>query len=105
MSRLCSTVLILESVVIALAIVPAIKLENARPASAALAGGLAAAAAVVLAAMARRRLAWTLAGGSVLQALVIAAGTVISVMYILGGIFAALWITGIWLGHRVGNAS
>jgi uncharacterized protein DUF4233 len=58
-------------------------------------------AAVVLAAMARRWLRWTLAGGSVLQALVIAAGVIVPVMYFLGGIFAALWVIGIVLGYRV----
>lgn len=105
MSRLCATVLILESVVIALAIVPAVKLDHASPSSAALAGGVAAALAIVLAALARKRLPVTVAGGSLLQALVIAAGTIVTVMYILGGIFAALWITGIWLGHRVENAA
>lgn len=105
MRRLCATVLIMEAVVIALAIVPSIKLEHASPSAAGLAGGLAAAAAVVLAALARRRLPWTLAGGSLLQVLVIAAGAVVPVMYILGVIFALLWITGIWLGHRVESAS
>jgi hypothetical protein len=47
----------------------------------------------------------TLAGGSLLQALVIASGVVLPVMYILGGIFAMLWVTGIWLGHRVESSS
>jgi hypothetical protein len=105
MKRLCSTVLILESIVIALTIVPAIKLEHARPSAAGLAGGLAVLAALALTAMARSHLRLTLAGGSVLQLLIIAAGHVIPVMYILGVIFALLWVVGIWLGHRVENAS
>jgi hypothetical protein len=33
--------------------------------------------------------------------LVIAAGIVVPAMYILGVIFAALWITGIWLARRL----
>jgi len=103
--RLCATVLILESIVIALAIVPAIKLEHTSPRAAGLAGGLAVIAAVALAALARRHLPWTLTGGSLLQVLIIASGGVIPVMYILGGIFALLWVIGIWLGHRVENAS
>jgi hypothetical protein len=57
--------------------------------------------AVVLAGLAGRRLAWTLAGGSALQVALIASGSVVSVMYILGAIFALLWVIGIWLGHRV----
>ena len=105
MSRLCATVLILESMVIALAIVPAVKLEDVSAPGAALAGGLAAILAIGLAAVARRRLPWTLTGGSVLQVLIIAAGSVIPIMYILGGIFTLLWITGIWLGYRAERAT
>jgi hypothetical protein len=105
MRRLCATVLILESVVIALAIVPAVKLEHATPQSAALAGGLAVVAAIALAVVARRWLPATLAGGSLLQVLIIVTGLVLPVMYILGGIFTLLWVTGIWLGHRVESAS
>jgi len=101
MSRLSATVLILEAVVIALTIVPAIKLAHVSPDSAGLVAGIAAVAAIVLAGTARRFLAVTLAGGSLLQLLVIAAGAVLPVMYILGVIFAMLWVTGIWLGHRV----
>jgi hypothetical protein len=105
MSRLTATVLLLEAVVIALTGVPAVKLEHVAPLAAGLAVGLAVVAAVVLAAWARRRLAVTLVGGSMLQALVIASGAVLPVMYILGGIFALLWVTGIWLGHRVESSS
>jgi Protein of unknown function (DUF4233) len=103
--RLCAIVLILESVVIALAIVPAVKLEHASARDAVLAGGAAVVVAVATAAVARRHLPWTLTVGSLLQALIIAAGAIVPVMYILGGIFALLWITGIWLGHRVESAS
>jgi len=35
-----------------------------------------------------------------LQVAVIAAGVVVPVMYVLGVIFAALWVTGIWLARR-----
>jgi len=105
MSRLSATVLLLEAVVIALTALPAVKLEHVDPLAAWLAAGLLAVAAILLAVLARRRLAVTLAGGSVLQALVIASGAVLPVMYILGGIFAILWVTGIWLGHRVESSS
>jgi hypothetical protein len=103
--RLCATVLILESVVVALAIVPAIKLEHASARDAGLAGCAAVLVAITAAAVARRHLSWTLVVGSLLQVLIIAAGVIVPVMYILGGIFALLWITGIWLGHRVESAS
>ena len=105
MSRLTATVLVLEAFIIALTIVPAVKLEDATPASAGAAAGIAVVAAIVLAVLARRRLPVTLVGGSLLQLLIIASGVVLSVMYILGGIFALLWVTGIWLGHRVESSS
>lgn len=105
MSRLSSTVLALEAVVIALTIVPAVKLEHVAPMTATLAAGICVIAAIVLAARARTHLPVTLVGGSVLQLLVIASGVVLPVMYILGGIFAVLWATGIWLGHRVESSS
>ena len=38
--------------------------------------------------------------GSIFQALVIASGVLLSAMYVLGAIFAALWFTGIWLGRK-----
>ena len=105
MSRLTATVLALEAVVIALTIVPAVKLEHVPPLTAGVVAGVAVVAAILLAALARRHLTVTLVGGSLLQALLIASGTVLSVMYILGGIFTLLWVTGIWLGHRVESSS
>ena len=105
MSRLTATVLLLEAFVIALTIVPAVKLAHASPLTAGVAAGVAVFAAIVLAALARRRLPVTLVGGSVLQVLIIVSCVVLSVMYILGGIFALLWVTGIWLGHRVESSS
>jgi Protein of unknown function (DUF4233) len=105
MSRLTATVLLLEAVVIALTIVPAVKLADATPVTAGAAAGAAVLAAIVLAVLARRWLSATLVGGSVLQVLIIASGAVLSVMYIVGGIFALLWVTGIWLGHRVESSS
>jgi hypothetical protein len=105
MSRLSATVLFLEAVVIGLAIVPAVKLGHATPASAGLTAGIAVVAAIVLGGISRRFLPVTLVGGSLLQVLVIVAGVVLPALYILGGIFALLWVTGIWLGHRVENSS
>jgi hypothetical protein len=98
--RLCATVLIMEAVVIGLAIPVALTVQHAPAAPAGIAGAALAVAAVVLAVLARWRLRWTLIGGSVLQVLVIAAGAVVVVMYFLGAIFAALWVTGILLGRR-----
>jgi hypothetical protein len=99
--RLCTTVLIMETVVIWLAIPVALAVDHARPQRVGVAGVVLAVAAVVLAALARRRLRWAIVGGSVLQALVIAAGVIVPVMYFLGAIFAAFWIIGLRLGHRL----
>jgi hypothetical protein len=100
MKRLCATVLIMEAVVIWLAIPVALAVDHASPRRAGAAGVVLAVAAVALAVLARRRMRWTLIGGSVLQALVIAAGAIVPVMYFLGAIFAVLWIIGIRLGRR-----
>ena len=103
--RLLSTVLIMEMVVIWLAIPVAVAIDHASFGRAGVAGIALAVAAVVLAVLARRRLRWTIVGGSVLQALVIAAGVIVPVMYFLGAIFAAFWVIGLRLGHRLDLAS
>jgi len=103
--RLCATVLIMEAIVVALAIPVAVQIDHLAPRSAGLTGGIAAVAAVLFALLARRLLPATLIGGSLLQVFVIASGSVVPVMYFLGGIFAALWAIGIWLGYRVEYAA
>ncbi|HUD76683.1 MAG TPA: DUF4233 domain-containing protein [Streptosporangiaceae bacterium] len=105
MKRLCATVLIMEAIVVALAIPVAVQIDHLAPRSAGLTGGIAAVAAVLFALLARRLLPATLIGGSLLQVFVIASGSVVPVMYFLGGIFAALWAIGIWLGYRVEHAA
>jgi hypothetical protein len=102
--RLCAIVLIMETVVIWLSIPVALAVNRASPSRIGAAGVVLAIAAVALAALARRRPRWTIIGGSVLQALVIAAGAIVPVMYFLGAIFAALWIIGIALGRRLDAA-
>jgi Protein of unknown function (DUF4233) len=103
--RLCATVLIMETVVIWLAIPVALAVEHRSPHRVGVAGVVLAVVAVVLAVLARRRLRWTIVGGSVLQVLVIAAGVIVPVMYFLGAIFAAFWVIGLRLGHRLDVAS
>ena len=105
MKRLCATVLIMEAVVVGLAIPVAVQVDHLTPHVAGLTGGIAAVAAVIFAALARRALRVTLLGGSLLQVFAIASGSVVPVMYFLGGIFAALWAVGIWLGYRVEHAA
>ncbi len=105
MKRLCSTVLLMEAIVIGLAIPVAVQIDHASPRTAGIVFGVAAVAAIILVILARRRLAWTLVGGSLLQVFVIAAGAVVPVMYFLGALFGALWVIGIWLGRRVESVS
>jgi hypothetical protein len=105
MKRLCATVLVMEAIVLCLAVPVAVQLDHHPQGSAWLSAGIAAAAAVVFAAVARRRLPVTLAGGSLVQVFVIATGSVVPAMYFLGGIFAALWVIGIWLGYHVEHAA
>jgi hypothetical protein len=101
MRRLCGTVLAMEAVVIALCIVPAIALEHVRGGVAGgIGGGIAILAILLSGFVGRPKMGWALVAGSVLQLLVIAAGVVLPVMYALGAIFAALWITGIWLARK-----
>jgi hypothetical protein len=99
--RLLATVLITEAIVIGLAIPVAIHISHLRPEAAGWVGGAAAIAAVLLAFIARPVLPAALVGGSLLQVFVIVAGVVVPALYVLGAIFAALWVTGIWLGVRI----
>src|SRR5262249_7462262 len=103
--RLCATVLIMETIVIWLAIPVALTVEHASARRAGVAGAALAVAAVTLAVAARRWLRWTVVGGSVLQALVIAAGAIVPVMSFLGPFSGVLWVMGFWLGHGVDGAS
>ncbi len=99
--QLCGTVLIMEAVVIGLAILPAIVLEHAnRGLAGGIGGALAVGAALIGGVVGRPRTGWAVWAGTVLQVLVIAAGMVVPAMYVLGVIFAALWVTGIWLAAR-----
>jgi hypothetical protein len=103
--RLCATVLIMEAIVIGLAIPVAVHIDHLTPHTAGLTGGVAAAAAVVLALLARWQLQLTLVLGSLLQVYLIASGQIVPVMYVLGPIFAAFWVIGIWLGRRAERAA
>ena len=99
--QLCGTVLVMEAVVIGLAILPAIVLEHANHGLAAGVGGALAVCALLIGGLVGRPgMGWALLAGTVLQVLVIVAGVVVPAMYALGVIFAALWVTGIWLARR-----
>jgi hypothetical protein len=99
--QLCGTVLIMEAIVIGLAIPVAVVLEHAnRGLAGGIGGGLAVCAVLIGGVVGRPRMGWALWAGTVLQALVITAGVVVPAMYVLGVIFAVLWVTGVWLARR-----
>jgi hypothetical protein len=99
--QLCGTVLVFEAIVIGLAIPVAIVLEHAnRGLAGGVGGALAVGAVLIGGVVGRPRMGWALVAGTVLQFLVIASGVVVTAMYTLGVIFAALWFTGIWLARR-----
>ena len=102
MKRLCAVVLVLQAVVTALSIPVAISVAHADATTAGLTGGILAGLGVIIAGLLRYR--WAYIAGSVLQILVIATGFMVTTMFILGIIFAALWATAIWLGWRVEGA-
>lgn len=89
----------MQAVVTALSIPVAISVAHADGATAGIVGGGLAVLGVILAGLLRHR--WAYVAGSVLQFLVIATGFVVTTMFFLGFIFAALWFTAIWLGVRV----
>jgi hypothetical protein len=97
--RLLVTVLSMEAVVVLLAIVPAKQLGHVNGGVAAAVCGAIAVVALLLCGVVGRGKAGLYAG-SVFQVLVIASGVLLSAMYVLGVIFAALWFTGIWLGRK-----
>jgi hypothetical protein len=100
--QLCGTVLIMEAVVLLLAILPAKVLEHVHGGVAvSVGGGLALVALLLSGVVGRPRMSWALVAGTVLQALVIASGAAVPAMYVLGVIFGALWLTGIWLARRI----
>jgi Protein of unknown function (DUF4233) len=100
--RLCGTVLGMEAVVMLLTIVPSMTLEHVHGGVAGGVGGGLALVALLLAGMVGRPgKGWALTAGSVYQILVISAGVVLPALYVLGVIFGALWVTGIWLARRI----
>jgi Protein of unknown function (DUF4233) len=100
--QLCGTVLIMEAVILLLAIVPTKVLEHVSGGVVASVGfGLAVIALLLSGLVGRPGMGWALVAGTVFQVVVIAAGIWIHAMYVLGVIFAALWITGIWLARRI----
>lgn len=96
--RLCAAVLVLEAVVVALAIPVAIKISGADAADAGIAGGALAVACLLLCGL--LRYGWAYYLGTLVQLAAIVAGVWVPLMYVLGVVFAALWVWAIVMPLR-----
>jgi len=94
-----ATVLVLEVLVIFFASLVAYGLRLADPASIAVAAGGVAVLVFLAVGLLRTWIGYVL--GSVLQVWVLATGLVVPAMYVLGGLFAVLWVVGLRLGTRI----
>lgn len=99
MRRLCATLLVLQALVTALSIPVAITVAHVPASTAGFVSGGLAVAGLVIAGLLRH--SWAYVAGTILQILVIATGFMVPTMFFLGIIFAALWITNIWVARRV----
>ena len=96
---IAASVLIFEAIVVVLAIPVAISLGDVDPLVAGVGGGVVIALCFVAAAMLRT------SGGvrpwaGWCKLLLIASGFVVTAMFIVGGLFAALWVVGLRVGRR-----
>jgi hypothetical protein len=96
---MCAAVLALEGIVVGLS-TPVMATLTDVPLATALGVGLGTAAAcLLLAGMLRSEGAYVV--GWVIQVVAIGLGVLVPVMFLLGGLFAALWITADLLGRRI----
>lgn len=97
--QFASTVLVLEAFVVGFATLVAFGLRVAEPRVVWTLGGALVASLVLAAGLLRRPGGYVV--GSVLQAAVVAAGVAVPMMFVVGTIFAALWVVGLRLGARI----
>ncbi|WP_030924813.1 DUF4233 domain-containing protein [Streptosporangium amethystogenes] len=99
MRRLCASVLGMEAIVVGLFTPVAINVQGVEPAVAATVGLGLALLCVLVIGLLKRPFAYV--AGSLIQVLAIASGFMVPTMFLLGVIFAALWITAIFVARRV----
>ncbi|RLV49700.1 DUF4233 domain-containing protein [Nocardioides mangrovicus] len=97
--RLCSAILLLEAIVLALTTPVLIGVAGVSSGTALAIGLGLAVACLVVAGLLRMRWAYVL--GWAIQVAAIALGIEIGVMVLLGVIFLALWATAYWLGRKI----
>ena len=97
MRVIAASVLTFEAIIVVLAIPVAITLGDVDPVVAGVVGGALALACIVVAGMLQRP--WGYTAGWAVQVLILLSGFVVHAMFIVGGLFVALW----WIGLRVGQ--
>lgn len=97
--QFAATMLVLEAFVVLFAALVAHGLRVADPAVVWLLGGALALSLVLAAGMLRRPGGYVV--GTVLQVAVVAGGLLVPLMFVVGGIFAALWVAALRLGARI----
>jgi Protein of unknown function (DUF4233) len=98
MRVLASTVLLCEALVVFFASLVAKDLSGLTTAAALLGGGVVAAICLLLCGMLRAR--WAYVAGSVLQVVLVLSGVIVPAMFFVGGLFAVLWGTALYLGAK-----
>ncbi|MFD9950787.1 DUF4233 domain-containing protein [Nonomuraea sp. NPDC059023] len=99
MRRLGASVLGMEAIMAGLITPVAITVSGVAPALAMVAGLGLAVLCIVAIGLLKRPVGYVV--GSLVQVLAIATGFLVSMMFFLGAIFAALWITAIFVARRV----
>lgn len=99
MSAMCSAMLTLEAIILALAIPAMIVAENVSKSLAFSVGGGLAIVCVLTAGMLRKPAAYWL--GHATQAAAIAMGLLVPVMFFIGTMFAVLWFGAFFLGRKI----
>ena len=102
MRTMCAAVLGFEAVVIGLSVLVMIKVNDVEPAPAAVAGLGLALLAVVTAALLRFR--WAYGLGWAVQVGAVGLGFLTAAMFVVGGLFAGLWVLAVVLGRRIESA-
>ena len=98
MRILASTVLLCEAFVVFFASLVAKDLSGLSTTTALVGGGVLALSCLLVCAMLRAR--WAYAAGSVLQVVLVLSGFIVPAMFVVGGLFAALWGTALFLGAK-----
>ncbi len=96
---MCAAVLSLEAVTLGLTTPVLIAVEDVAVGTALAVGLGLAVVCIVLAGSLRAE--WAYAVGWAVQVAAIALGVVVTIMFVLGPIFAALWAGAVYLGHRI----